>query len=422
MWTRKAALMLTSGISLILIGMMISNFQLMIAGLTFISFLAINGWVSGHSDLEITRTINGTETTMANVYKGDDVIVELTISNNSYRRTQQLEVFDNVPHEMKMRQGINQMRMNLGPGQSARIKYRVRCPLRGHYTLGPISVRYRNAFNLFANESKVQDRTDITVFPQVREIEEALLRSDVPKMYTGATTLKTPGPGMEFYSLREYLPGDAFRSINWKAFARTGELMVNEKTRDAVTDVFIILDTRDVSRIGTVLKNPLEMGTIAAASISNYFIRRRDSVALVTYGDKMDYLPPETGDNQGYKVLSNLAAVRAKGSMPLQAVTNAMSSRMSRGSPVFIISSLEGDGTTLPAIRNLAARGHEVIVLSPSSIDLERLISRIPRMSYEVLKLERQNRLTAISGYGAKVIDWMPDVELSQALLQVRTV
>jgi len=422
MWTRKAALMLTSGISLILIGMMISNFQLMIAGLTFISFLAINGWVSGHSDLEITRTINGTETTMANVYKGDDVIVELTISNNSYRRTQQLEVFDNVPHEMKMRQGINQMRMNLGPGQSARIKYMVRCPLRGHYTLGPVSVRYRNAFNLFANESKVQDRTDITVFPQVREIEEALLRSDVPKMYTGATTLKTPGPGMEFYSLREYLPGDAFRSINWKAFARTGELMVNEKTRDAVTDVFIILDTRDVSRIGTVLKNPLEMGTIAAASVSNYFIRRRDSVALVTYGDKMDYLPPETGDKQGYKVLSNLAAVRAKGSMPLQAVTNAMSSRMSRGSPVFIISSLEGDGTTLPAIRNLAGRGHEVIVLSPSSIDLERLISRIPRMSYEVLKLERQNRLTAISGYGAKVIDWMPDVELSQALLQVRTV
>lgn len=422
MWTRKAALMLTSGISLILIGMMISNFQLMIAGLTFISFLAINGWVSGHSDLEITRTINGTETTMANVYKGDDVIVELTISNNSYRRTQQLEVFDNVPHEMKMRQGINQMRMNLGPGQSARIKYRVRCPLRGHYTLGPVSVRYRNVFNLFANESKVQDRTDITVFPQVREIEEALLRSNVPKMYTGATTLKTPGPGMEFYSLREYLPGDAFRSINWKAYARTGELMVNEKTRDAVTDVFIILDTRDVSRIGTVLKNPLEMGTIAAASISNYFIRRRDSVALVTYGERMNYLPPETGDNQGYKVLSNLAAVRAKGSMPLQAVTNAMSSRMSRGSPIFIISSLEGDGTTLPAIRNLAGRGHEVIVLSPSSIDLERLISRIPRMSYEVLKLERQNRLTAISGYGAKVIDWMPDVELSQALLQVRTV
>ena len=389
MWTRKAAIILTSGISLILIGMMISNFQLMIIGLTFVSFLAINGWVEGHSDLEINREVSA-----VNVYKGDDINVILTITNKSYRRTQQLEVFDNVPHEMKMRKGINLMRMNLGPGQSATIRYTVRCPLRGHYTIGPTSIRYRNAFNLFVSETSIGDRSDITVFPQVRDVEEALIRSDVPKMYTGATTLKTPGQGMEFYALREYFPGDSFRSINWKAFARTGELMVNEKTRDAVTDVFIILDTRDVARIGTVLKNPLEMGTVAAASIANYFIKRRDSVSLVTYGERMDFLPPETGDKQHYKVLSQLAAVESKGSMPLQAVTNALSPRISRGSPVFIISSL----------------------------DLERLVSRIPRMAYEVLKLERQNRLTAISGYGAKVIDWTPSVELSQALLQIRTV
>ena len=417
MWTRKAAIILTSGISLILIGMMISNFQLMIIGLTFVSFLAINGWVEGHSDLEINREVSA-----VNVYKGDDINVILTITNKSYRRTQQLEVFDNVPHEMKMRKGINLMRMNLGPGQSATIRYTVRCPLRGHYTIGPTSIRYRNAFNLFVSETSIGDRSDITVFPQVRDVEEALIRSDVPKMYTGATTLKTPGQGMEFYALREYFPGDSFRSINWKAFARTGELMVNEKTRDAVTDVFIILDTRDVARIGTVLKNPLEMGTVAAASIANYFIKRRDSVSLVTYGERMDFLPPETGDKQHYKVLSQLAAVESKGSMPLQAVTNALSPRISRGSPVFIISSLEGDGTTLSAIRNLSGKGHEVIVFSPSSIDLERLVSRIPRMAYEVLKLERQNRLTAISGYGAKVIDWTPSVELSQALLQIRTV
>jgi len=397
--------------------MMISNFQLMIIGLTFVSFLAINGWVEGHSDLEINREVSA-----VNVYKGDDINVILTITNKSYRRTQQLEVFDNVPHEMKMRKGINLMRMNLGPGQSATIRYTVRCPLRGHYTIGPTSIRYRNAFNLFVSETSIGDRSDITVFPQVRDVEEALIRSDVPKMYTGATTLKTPGQGMEFYALREYFPGDSFRSINWKAFARTGELMVNEKTRDAVTDVFIILDTRDVARIGTVLKNPLEMGTVAAASIANYFIKRRDSVSLVTYGERMDFLPPETGDKQHYKVLSQLAAVESKGSMPLQAVTNALSPRISRGSPVFIISSLEGDGTTLSAIRNLSGKGHEVIVLSPSSIDLERLVSRIPRMAYEVLKLERQNRLTAISGYGAKVIDWTPSVELSQALLQIRTV
>ena len=415
MWTRKAALMMTSGIALVLIGMMMSNFQLMVIGIAFISFLAINGWVTGHAELHIVRTLSAD-----NLYKGDDLYVELAITNKSRRRTQQLEIFDNVPHEMKMKSGLNYMMVNLGAGQTTRIRYVLRCPLRGHFSLGAVSIRHRNTFNLYSNEMFIDHRSDIIVFPQVRDVEEAMVRSRTPKMYTGATTLRTPGPGTEFFSLREYVPGDPFKNINWKAFARTGELMVNEKCRDAVTDVFLLLDSRDVSRIGTVLKNPLEMGTVAAASLSAYFLQRRDSIALAVYDDRLSYLPADGGDKQHFKILSSLAGVAPKGNMPLQAVTNALAPRFSRGSPVFIISSLEGDGTVPHAVRDLAGRGHEVVVLSPSSIDYERLVTRIPRMSYEVMKLERQNRLTALAGFGARVIDWMPDVELSQALLQVK--
>ena len=81
MWTRKAAIMLAGGISLILIGMMISNFLLMIIGLTFIAFISVNGWLEGHSELEISRFVPH-----SNVYKGDLVDVSLTITNNSYKR------------------------------------------------------------------------------------------------------------------------------------------------------------------------------------------------------------------------------------------------------------------------------------------------------------------------------------------------
>ena len=382
MWTRKAAFTFTGGIALILIGMMITNNQMMILGLALITFIVVNSWVSGHGDIEVQRTLSAD-----NLYKGDDLYVELLVTNRSNRRTQLLDVYDNIPHEMKLRSGLNQMRLNLKPGESARIRYVLRCPLRGHYSLGPVSLRVRNTFNLGVEDMYVDHHSDIVIFPQIKEVEEAFLRSRTPKMYTGATTLRTPGQGSEFYSLREYVPGDPFKNINWKAFARTGDLMVNEKCRDAVTDLYILLDSRDVSRIGTVLKNPLEMGTVSAASLAAFFLKRRDSVAL---------------------------------SMPLQAVTNSLSGRFSRGSPVFIISSCEGDGTVPAAVRDLVGRGHEVTVLSPSSIDFERLVSRIPRMSYEVLKLERQNRLTTLAGSGAQVIDWMPDMDLSQAILQVR--
>ena len=118
MWTRKAAFTFTGGIALILIGMMIANNQMMILGLALIAFIVVNSWISGHGDVEVQRTLSAD-----NLYKGDDLYVELLITNRSNRKTQLLEVYDNIPHEMKLRSGLNQMRLNLSPGESARIRY-----------------------------------------------------------------------------------------------------------------------------------------------------------------------------------------------------------------------------------------------------------------------------------------------------------
>ena len=52
----------------------------------------------------------------------------------------------------------------------------------------------------------VDHHSDIVIFPQIKEVEEAFLRSRTPKMYTGATTLRTPGQGSEFYSLAGIRP------------------------------------------------------------------------------------------------------------------------------------------------------------------------------------------------------------------------
>ena len=92
MWTRKASFTFTGGIALILIGMMITNNQMMILGLTLITFIVVNSWVSGHGDIEVQRTLSAD-----NLYKGDDLYVELLVTNRSNRRTQLLDVYDNIP-------------------------------------------------------------------------------------------------------------------------------------------------------------------------------------------------------------------------------------------------------------------------------------------------------------------------------------
>ena len=118
MWTRKAAILGASGVSLVLIGMMMSNFQMMVFGVAFVSFIAVGSWITGHGDIEVVRTLSAD-----NLYKGDDLYVDLEITNSSWRRTQQLEIYDNIPHEMKLRSGLNYMRVNLGPGETTRIRY-----------------------------------------------------------------------------------------------------------------------------------------------------------------------------------------------------------------------------------------------------------------------------------------------------------
>ena len=111
---------------------------------------------------------------------------------------------------------------------------------RGFYSIGPVAVRIQDPFGLFHKEKEMHVYDDFLVFPKMEDLKETFVKSRVPKIFTGAVNIRQPGPGSEFYSLREYVTGDPFKNINWKAFARTGDLMVNEKCRDAVTVLFII--------------------------------------------------------------------------------------------------------------------------------------------------------------------------------------
>ena len=177
MWTRKAAMMIVGGVSLILVGMMVSHFHLMILGMLMVSILVMASWISGFPRLVVER-----ELSEENVYKGDDITVTLEDKEPSRRRTQILDIYDNVPHEMKIRRGINLIRANLGPGQSTTLRYTVRCPLRGQLFHRPnSSLRYRDVFGLFTDEGIADTRSDVIVFPQVRDIEDALLKIERSK-------------------------------------------------------------------------------------------------------------------------------------------------------------------------------------------------------------------------------------------------
>ena len=349
-----------------------------------------------------------------------------------------VEVRDTLPKQVELRRGSNYTYLDLKPKGKTRLRYAIRCPLKGVYKLGPVSIRSHDPFYLFYNEMNINYTSRLTVFPQTREIKELHIRSKQPKMYPGEMRVRMPGPGYEFWGIRDYVPGDSFKMINWKAFASTGRLLVNEKERESVSDVTIVFDAREVSAVGMESDNANIYGARAAATLTQYFLARRDSVSLVVYSDKVITVKKGSSQKQLYEILTTLAGAAPKGDIPLQGIVEVALPYLPRMSPVIVISSLDDDDSLRKAVSTMRVLEFEVTILSPSTIDFELLGKergavqesssllgtkkeiQIDPLAYDVIRLERDILLKELRGYGINVVDWKPQTPLQQVLLRAR--
>lgn len=350
-----------------------------------------------------------------------------------------VEVRDTLPKQVELRRGSNYTFLDLKPKGKTRLRYAIRCPLKGVYEIGPVSIRSHDPFYLFYNEMNINYTTRLTVFPQTREIKELFLKSRQPKMYPGEMRVKMPGPGYEFWGIREYVPGDSFKMINWKAYASTGRLLVNENERESVSDITIVFDAREVSGIGIESDNANIYGARAAATLTQYFLGRRDSVSLVVYSDKVMTIKKGGGQKQLYEILTALAGAAPRGDIPLQGIVSVALPYLPRHSPVIVISSLDDDDSLRKAVSTMRVLEFDVTILSPSSIDFELLGKEkgaveettsilgtkkevhLDPLAYDVLRMERDILIKELLGYGINVVDWKPQSPLQQVLLQART-
>ena len=424
-------------IALYMLGLTLRNQQLVTVAVVLLSFLTWAALKAGHADVassgrrleEKTDEEAGVslsnlsamrKLSAARVFEDGEVEITLRVQNHS-PLSKVLEVRDSLPEVMRIKKGANYILMELGPRRETMIEYTIECPLRGFYTIGPVCIRIQDAFGLFHNEREIHLYDDFLVFPKMEDIKDAMIKSRVPKIFTGAVNIRNPGEGSNFYNLRDYVPGDPMKKVNWHATARSGgKLMVNEYERDAVSDIILIVDSRSVAETGPVSRNSLVFSTRAAASLSQYFLSRRDSVGLVTYGDEIVSVDRDTGKKQLYVLLTKLAGAMAKGNTPLRVVTNRIMPHINRGSPIIIMSPLEDDPTVIDAVRDLRARNFDVTILSSSSLEFEFDARRLDRTGYEVLKTERDILLSELRGLGANVMDWEPDMLLNTALAGAR--
>ena len=129
-----------------------------------------------------------------------------------------------------------------GAGRFA-LEFRFRTEYAGEYSGDEVGVTVTGPLGLFSARSSVPFALRYVVYPRVLQVAAATVRL-LGRAELGETPIEMPGVGSEYYEMRAYQPGDDIRSVNWKATAREGELVVVEHMREVGSAFLIVLDAR----------------------------------------------------------------------------------------------------------------------------------------------------------------------------------
>jgi uncharacterized protein (DUF58 family) len=243
-------------------------------------------------------------------------------------------------------------------------------------------------------------------FPRPGVQRETVVLSKLPNRL-GEHPARTPGEGAEFAGIREYVPGDRQRQINWPASTRRGRLMVNTFAAERSQDVVLLVDaTSDVGEPGT---SALDMGLRGAAAAARAYLDRRDRVGVITYQwGGARWLAPSLGRRQVYKIIDTMLHADASWSRG-DSFRRIPRAALPPGSLVVTFSPLL-DQRFVEALRDMRERGFPLVVVDVLNVTppvrWSDAFSRNDRMARSLWTMEQQAIRFALRELGVPVVHW----------------
>jgi len=219
----------------------------------------------------------------------------------------------------------------------------------------------------------------------------------------GEHRARVPGDGTEFAGVREFVPGDRQRAINWPASTRLGRLQVNTFAAERSQDVVLLVDaTSDVGKPG---ESALDLGLRGAAGAARAYLDARDRVGVITYQwGGAHWLAPSLGRRQVYKIIDVLLT------SDTGYARGAVFSRLPRaalppGCLVVAFSPLL-DGRFVEALRDMRERGVALIVVDVLNADppARRLFADVA--AKRIWRMEQDAIRFSLRELGVPVIPW----------------
>lgn len=239
---------------------------------------------------------------------GDPNKVVITVSSH-YRFPVNLQIVDELPYQFQQRDFELKVRLIPGAGEKA-MAYSLRPLERGVYQFGFINVFVRSFLGIIKRKLVFKQEQSVKVYPsfqQMRHYELFALHNKLNEY--GVHSRRAIGHSLEFDHIKEYAQGDDVRTLNWKATARRGNLMVNNFMEERSQQIYCLIDK------GRAMKMPfdglslLDYAINASLIFSKVALNKGDKAGIVTFAEqKTEILAADNKKIQLNKVLELLYA------------------------------------------------------------------------------------------------------------------
>jgi uncharacterized protein (DUF58 family) len=344
------------------------------------------------------------------VHQGDRVDGELALQAVS--ASDRLEVRFALPPGLVVER--DELRaLALPAGATRTLDLALRCERWGAYSDARVRLRRYDRLRLVAEEQEIELGTLLRVYAE-QEALRAIVRPAETEVSVGDEVARAKGEGIELAELRSFVEGDDLRRVNWRATARTGELVVNQFHPERNTAVVLLLDV--LTDIGSPRVGPLDDCVKAAAALAERYLARRDRVGLLAVGGGLRWLRAASGATQVHRIVDTLLEVRelvpaAKEPRPLAIPLRTIPAR----SLVLVLSPLLEDAI-IRTLLELRGRGFDLAVVEIPPFPYLELEGEEAELAARLLRLERDLLRSRLRARGIAVVEWSEDGSLEATI------
>ncbi len=221
---------------------------------------------------------------------GDDNELGIYIEN-LYPFNVDIGIIDEIPFQFQKRDIW--FKTALSPGQHKLINYLLRPSKRGEYEFGAIRVYVRSPLGLARRRYNFSQAETLPVYPsflQMRKYELMAISNRLSEI--GVKRIRRLGHSLEFEQVKNYVAGDDYRTINWKATARRGDLMTNIYTDEKSQHVYCVIDKSRSMKMPFEGLSLLDYAINASLVLSNVALLKEDKAGLITIAEKLGSVVP----------------------------------------------------------------------------------------------------------------------------------